>query len=129
MKKDLEQIDSRIREALTAEEATFYDELDEQGLIGKLEQVYKGKLGWLAVIMNVVTILLVGFFVYCLIRFLGAETPKELIVWGFAGFMSMMATGMLKLYFWMQMDKNDIKRELKRIELQIAALSGKSAVK
>ena len=121
----MEQIDSLIREALTAEEATFYDELDEQGLIGKLEQVYKGKLGWLAVIMNIVTLILVVCFVYCLIQFLGAESQKELIIWASAGFLSMIATGMLKLYFWMQMDKNDLKRELKRIELQIAALSAK----
>ena len=125
MKKDLEQIDSLIREALSEEEATFYDELDEQGLIGKLEQVYKGKLGWLAVVMNLVTLVLVGCFVYSLIRFLGAETQKELIIWASAGFLCMMATALLKLYFWMQMDKNDLKRELKRIELQIAALSSK----
>lgn len=125
MKKDMEQIDSLIREALTAEEATFYDELDEQGLIGKLEQVYKGKLGWLAVIMNIVTLILVGCFVYSLIQFLRAESQKDLIIWASAGFLSMIATGMLKLYFWMQMDKNDLKRELKRIELQIAALSAK----
>ena len=123
MKKDLEQIDSIIKEALTAEEALFYDELDEQGLIGKLEQVYKGKLGWLAVIMNVITVLFVGCFVYSLIQFLGADSQKDLIVWASAGFLSMMATALLKLYFWMQMDKNDLKRELKRIELQIAALS------
>lgn len=121
----MEQIDSLIREALTAEEATFYDELDEQGLIGKLEQVYKGKLGWLAVIMNIVTLILVGCFVYSLIQFLRAESQKDLIIWASAGFLSMIATGMLKLYFWMQMDKNDLKRELKRIELQIAALSAK----
>ena len=125
MKKDLEQIDSLIREALTEEEANFYDELDEQGLIGKLEQVYKGKLGWLAVVMNIVTLLLVGCFVYSLVQFLGAETQKGLIIWASAGFLCMMAAALLKLYFWMQMDKNDLKRELKRIELQIAALSSR----
>jgi hypothetical protein len=31
----------------------------------------------------------------------------------------MIFMGMMKLYLWMQMDKNDILRELKRIELQI----------
>ena len=32
---------------------------------------------------------------------------------------------MIKLYIWMQMDKNDVLRELKRIELQLAVLSSK----
>jgi hypothetical protein len=35
----------------------------------------------------------------------------------------MIAMGMLKLFVWMQMDKNDILRELKRLELQIATLA------
>jgi hypothetical protein len=30
---------------------------------------------------------------------------------------------MLKLYVWMQMDKNDILRELKRLELQVYAVA------
>jgi hypothetical protein len=30
---------------------------------------------------------------------------------------------MLKLYVWMQMDKNDILRELKRLELQVSAVA------
>ena len=34
--------------------------------------------------------------------------------------------GMWKLFIWMQMDKYDILRELKRLELHVAILSGKS---
>jgi len=31
---------------------------------------------------------------------------------------------MLKLWFWMQMDKNTVIREVKRLELQVATLAG-----
>jgi hypothetical protein len=34
---------------------------------------------------------------------------------------------MLKLFHWMQMDKNAILRELKRVELQVGVLSAKLA--
>ena len=105
------------------EEAAFYDELEEQNLIGKIGEVYKGKLGWLAAIMNVVSLLMFITFVYCIVQFFNTENTKELIKWASAGFLSMIAIGMLKLFVWMQMDKNDILREFKRLELQIATLA------
>ncbi len=126
MKNETDQIDALIKKALTEEEAKFYDKLNEQNLFGKLEEVYRGKMGWLAVVMNVATLFLFGIFVFSVFRFLGTEDPIALIKWASGGFLSVIAVGIIKLYFWMQMDKNDIKRELKRIELQIAALSIKN---
>jgi hypothetical protein len=123
MNKKTEKIDELIKETLSKEEAAFYDELEEQNLIGKIGEVYRGKLGWLAAIMNVVHLLMFMAFVYCIVQFFNTDNTNELIKWASAGFLSMIAMGMLKLFVWMQMDKNDILRELKRLELQIATLS------
>jgi len=123
MNKKTEKIDELIKETLSKEEANFYDELEEQNLIGKIGEVYKGKLGWLAAIMNVVHLVMFIAFIYCIVRFFNTEITNELIKWASAGFLSMIAMGMLKLFVWMQMDKNDILRELKRLELQIATLT------
>ncbi|MGB5228620.1 MAG: DUF6768 family protein [Eudoraea sp.] len=123
MNKKTEKIDELIKETLSKEEAAFYDQLEEQNLIGKLGEVYRGKLGWLAIIMNVVTVLMFMAFVYCIVQFFNTDNTNELIKWASAGFLSMIAMGMLKLFVWMQMDKNDILREFKRLELQIATLS------
>jgi len=38
---------------------------------------------------------------------------------------TMGVVGFLKLFGWMQMDKNAILRELKRLELQVSSLAGK----
>ncbi|TXN36255.1 hypothetical protein FVB32_17050 [Flagellimonas hymeniacidonis] len=125
MKKDIEKIDELIKEALTQEEAKFYDELGEQNVLEKFGGIFKGKMGWLAIIMNIMVLVFFGLLVYCLIQFLNAEATNELIKWGAGMFTSMLMMSMLKLYFWMQMDKNDILRELKRLELQISALAHK----
>lgn len=125
MKKEKEKIDELIKETLSQEEAKFYDELDEQNLIGKMGEVYKSKVGWLAIVMNVVYLGIFVLFIYCVVRFFGTTETNDLITWASAGFLCMIFMGMLKLYFWMQMDKNDILRELKRLELQVATLSGK----
>ena len=126
MSRDSEKIDDLIKEALSKEEAKFYDELEEQNLFGKIGEVYRGKLGWLAIIMNIVHLVFFVLFVYCVVAFFNTETTYELIKWGCGGFMCMIFMAMLKLYVWMQMDKNDILRELKRLELQVSVLSNKN---
>ena len=122
MNKKTEKIDELIKETLSKEEAAFYDDLEEQNLMGKIGEVYKGKLGWLAAIMNVVHLLIFMAFIYFIVRFFNTESTNELIKWASGGFLSMIAMAMLKLFVWMQMDKNDILRELKRLELQISTL-------
>lgn len=125
MKNERERIDELIKETLNQEEAKFYDELEEQNLMGKLGEVYKSKIGWLAIIMNVVHLVIFGVFIYCIVGFFDAQEINELIKWASAGFLCLIVMGMLKLYIWMQMDKNDILREMKRLELQVATLNKK----
>jgi len=121
--KQGEKIDDLIKEALSEEEAKFYDELGEQSLMGKLGGVHKGKTGWLASIMTVMHVLIFIVFVFCTVRFLNTEVTNELIKWACAGFLCMVFMSFMKLYIWMQVDKNDILRELKRLELQVSALT------
>ncbi|MFK7814551.1 MAG: DUF6768 family protein [Maribacter sp.] len=120
--KQEEKIDDLIKKALSKEEAKFYDELGEQGLIRKLGGVHKGKTGWLASLLTVMHMLIFVIFVFCTVRFFNTEVTNELIKWASAGFLCMIFMGMMKLYLWMQMDKNDILRELKRLEMQVAVL-------
>jgi uncharacterized membrane protein YciS (DUF1049 family) len=64
-------------------------------------------------------------FVYCVVQFLGTNDTNELIQWAAGGFICIMITGMLKLFAWLQMDKNALMRELKRLELQVSSMAGK----
>jgi len=127
MKKSNEEIDELIKSALSQEEATYYDELEEQSLLDMALGVYRGKLKWLAILTAVVMIIVFGLAVYCLIQFLEADNTKDMILWAAGMFGAMMATSMLKLFHWMQMDKNAVLRELKRVELQVGVLSAKLA--
>ncbi|QLG44132.1 DUF6768 family protein [Costertonia aggregata] len=123
MKKESEKIDELIKETLSLEEAKFYEDLGEQNLMEKFGQVHKVKTGWLATVMTIVNIIIFLIFVFCAIRFFNTEITNELIKWACAGFLCMIFMSMIKLYIWMQMDKNDILRELKRLEFQLSILS------
>ena len=54
----------------------------------------------------------------------GAETTRMQIAWSVGFLASNMGVAMMKMWFWMQMDKNTVIREVKRLELQVATLAG-----
>lgn len=125
MNTNKEDIDTLIKDTLTQEEAIFYDGLEEQGLWGMVVGIFQGKLGWLVVIMNIINLIVFGVLIYCFVQFFNVTETNELIKWGLGIVICMMFNVMIKLYAWMQMDKNAILREMKRLELQISSLSGK----
>ncbi len=123
MRKEFEEIDQLIKETLTKEEAKFYDALDEQNVFQMIGGVFGGKNKWIIIIMNIVVFIAFGFFIYCVVQFLNTETTNELIKWSVGGVICLLMISMIKIFIWMQMDKNSIIRELKRLELQILTLS------
>jgi len=125
MKSEREKIDELIKETLNQEEAKFYDNLDEQNLFGKIGETFKGKMGWLAIVMNIANLIFFGLFIYCCVQFFDADQTNDLIQWAVAGLLCWAFMAFIKLYVWMQMDKNDILRELKRLELQVSGLAHK----
>lgn len=125
MKTNMEDIDKLIKETLTQEEAKFYDELEEQNVFQMLVGLFTGKNKWIIILMNVMTLIFFALFIYCLVQFFDTEVTNELIKWGIGGFVCLITVSMLKLFAWMQMDKNALLRAIKRLELQVSSLSMK----
>tara|TARA_R110001632_G_scaffold58548_3_gene142496 strand:- start:1409 stop:1786 length:378 start_codon:yes stop_codon:yes gene_type:complete len=125
MKNNMEEIDSLIKETLNQEEAKFYDDLNEEGLFGMVRSLFKGKLKWVIVMMITVNFIVLGFLIYAFIQFFNATETFELIKWTVAIFVGLMMMSMLKLFSWMQMNKNALMREIKRLELLISSLTHK----
>jgi len=125
MKTKMEDIDKLIKETLTEEEAKFYDELDEQSFFQMLWGAFKGKNSWVALIMNIFNALVFGLLIYCIIQTMDVEKTNDLILWVGAVFMCFITMGMIKIYFWMQIHRNAVIREIKRLELQVSSLSAK----
>lgn len=122
MKNEIKDIDSLIANALTHEEARYYKALEEQTLDKQLFGIYKGKLGWVNIMMTIVLIPAFIVTVYALYQFFSNDEMVPMIRWGAIGFIGLMMVSMLKLFAWNQMDKNTIIREMKRMEFQISLL-------
>ncbi|CAM1346810.1 DUF6768 family protein [Tenacibaculum crassostreae] len=121
----IEDIDKLIKETLTEEEAKFYDELEEQNVFQMLGGLFEGKNKWIMYLMNFMTLIFFGLFIYCIIQFFQVEETKELIKWATGTLIFLLGVSMLKIFAWMQMDKKALIREIKRLEIQVSSLSGK----
>ena len=125
MKTNMEDIDQLIKDTLTQEEAKFYNELEEQNILEMLIGLFEGKNKWIMYLMNFMTLIFLGLSVYCTVQFFNTDATNELIKWGIGGFVFLMGVSMLKMFSWMQMDKNALLREMKRLELQVSSLATK----
>lgn len=127
MKTNMEDIDKLIKDTLTEEEAKFYDSLDEQSVFAMIAGLYKGKNLWFTVVMHVVNIVAFGLMIYCLIQTFDVENTNDLMLWIAGFFICFITMSMLKIYAWMQIHRNALTREIKRLELQVSSLSSKIA--
>ncbi len=125
MKTNMEDIDQLIKDTLTQEESKFYDSLEEQNVLGMVGGLFTGKNRWINILMNIMTLIFFGLFIYCVVSFFDTNETNELIKWGVGSLVFLLGVSMLKIFAWMQMDKNAILREMKRLELQVSSLSGK----
>lgn len=127
MKTNMEDIDKLIKDTLTEEEAKFYDSLNEQSVFAMIAGLYKGKNLWFTIVMHVVNIVAFGLMIYCLIQTFDVENTNDLMLWIAGFFICFITMSMLKIYAWMQIHRNALTREIKRLELQVSSLSSKIA--
>ncbi len=123
MKK--EEIDKLITESLSKDEAEFYKNLDNEGPIDMLKGVYTGKLTWVMVLTSLVHIAAFAIAIYFGYKLFVAESTAEMVQYGSIMFIALLFASMIKIMHWMQMYKNSVVREMKRLEYQIAALMEK----
>ncbi len=116
-------IDELIHEALSREEAELYDQLGEQSFREMFTASFRGRNRWLTILGMVYGLIFFILAIYCAVRFFGAEELKDLLFWLGGFFFCMMSNAALKLWHWMQLNKNAVTREIKRLELQVAHLA------
>jgi len=120
--KNQDNIDELIKSALSEEDSEVLKKIEDQGILDMVAANFQGKMKWFAILSGVMMFIIFGLSVYCFVQFYNAQNIREMLLWGVGFSMGMMAVGMLKLWHWMQMDKNSLLREIKRLELQISLL-------
>lgn len=122
----MKELDKKIREALRKEDAELYEEFDEEpSVIEMLMETCRGRRRWLNVLGAFQTLVFVVLGISSAVKFFGAESTREIVMWAGACILCMTAVSMLKIWFFLEMNRNALTREIKRLELQIARLAGR----
>ncbi len=117
-------IDDQIKQALAVEDAEVYAQFaEEPSLLAQGLELLHTRNRWFNAMIIVVMMIFLGIGVYSLWMFATAEGTKALIGWAMTFGFCMAVVGMLKLWAWMEIEKNSTIREIKRLELQVARLT------
>lgn len=116
--------DVLIREALSTEEREVFDRLGEPSLPAMMIGGFGGRLRWVNLYASLLTFAMFGLAVFSVVKIFQAEEVAEMIRWS-VGFAFGLASSLgLKVWFWMQMERYALSREIKRVELAVAHLAG-----
>ncbi|QEH31997.1 hypothetical protein OJF2_04660 [Aquisphaera giovannonii] len=122
MKPHDRDFDDLLSEALSREEAEVFRRLGKPSVFHLVTDTFRGTMRWLNILGYAVTIVVFGLGIVCLVGLLGTDRPPMMLRWGL-GFGTCVLTVMaLKVWFWMEMQRHSLLREIKRVELQVAHL-------
>ncbi len=117
-------IDEKIKQQLE-QDADDIDQLinDDEGLFSRLSGAYRGGMrGWMGLLFVVATIISIVMF-WCGYRFFIADDIKQQIFWGVLFLVTLNGQVSIKMWMFMEMNRNSMMREIKRVELAVAKLS------
>jgi hypothetical protein len=116
-------IDESIRQALRAEDDDLLKDLSEPGITARALTAMRQGPRWTTIHVMFTSVALTIAAIWFAVRFFNASETREMIAWATGFIVAMLMVAALKMWFWMQMEKYVLLRELKRLELQVARLA------
>jgi hypothetical protein len=121
----MSDIDKRILEAIKAEtDVTLRGYERELGLFGLMAESFRGRFRWFVMGAVAFQVVLGAGFIYCAVRLFGTDDPAAKLDWLALGLAAFIAFGLLRIWFFMEINRLSLVREVKRLELQVAAVAG-----
>ncbi len=102
------------------DEALKRELADERPMIAESLSVFRGRRRFWNIYAAVVTFVAFGVAIFAAVRFFGATEMDAKLLWATVFLAGLIFTLALKVYFWLQMVRNEVLREVKRVELRVA---------
>jgi prolipoprotein diacylglyceryltransferase len=116
-------VDELIREALKAEDVADLEQLREPGMPDMAIGVFRGRLRWYGALFLVIVLVFAVLAAFCGAQFLAAKEALPAVRWGVEFFVCLIVVLSGKVWYWMQMERYAMTREIKRVELLVAHLT------
>lgn len=122
----MSDLDDKIREALRKEDAELFKDFDDEpSVFDMLMETCRGRHRWLNILGAFWTLVFLVLGILAAVKFFGAQSTRDIVMWAAACILCMSAVSMLKVWYFLEINKNALTREIKRLELQIARLAGR----
>ncbi len=122
----MNELDKKIQEALRTEDAElFKDFAQEPSMFEMLMETCRGRHRWLNILGAFWTLVFLVLGVVAAVKFFSAEGTRDIVMWAAACIVCVSAVSMLKIWYFLEINKNALTREIKRLELQIARLAAR----
>jgi phosphatidylserine synthase len=122
----MNDLDKLIKDALQEEDSEVLRALESQpSVLEMVGETFRGRYRWLAGLAIAWSVVFMGMGIYAGVRFFAAEQLRDIVLWAGACALSLAAVSMIKIWYWMELNKNALTREIKRLELQVARLASR----
>ncbi len=119
----MNDLDDQIRNALSSQDAEMIGGPDDGLRIDQLVFSTLRSRNWLVTgSMVVVSLIVMGISIWCVFRFFDSQETKDMLAYGFGFLLGMFMISFMKIWFWMEMQRIAITREVKKVELLTARL-------
>lgn len=117
----MSDFDKDIRAALNAEERELYDKLDaDMTLDGMMLAPFKTRLKRWTIFAFIQAFIFAALAFWCGYEFFTSVKVDDRVFWGCLMLLTALFTAMFKIWFWMEMQRLSVVREIRRVELQLA---------
>jgi hypothetical protein len=117
------EVDELIRAAFEAEGVDGLDLVAEPSLPEMVTELFRGHLRWIGGLFMIMILVFFIVTVFCGLRFLDAREVPDMIRWGAGFFFGLVAVLAGKIWYWMEIERLTMTREIKRVELMVAHLA------
>jgi hypothetical protein len=123
MTRPTKEIDRLIREALGDSDATMDEAFGEQSMPERLTEAFQGRQKLLAVGGSLAGLVFFVGGIYAAVQFLQEADIRQMILWGAATAFCFAVVTSIKIWYWLEMARHSLVRELKRVELHIVQMA------
>ena len=117
----MDKLDQMIAEALAEEDHDILTQTQELGLFRQMAGQYRGQDAWVNWLSTLALFAYAGLAFWAAWRFFTETDAAAVAFWGILLAVAVLAIGMIKLYLLSKIETDRVLRELKRVELMLAA--------
>jgi len=118
----MNEFDKDVKKAMKDECSPASELAREQSVREMIAATFRGRNRWLAILVWIYIFAFAALGVVVAVAFFRTDAMADKLMYAAIFIMVTFFVGMMKMWYWMLMNRNALAREIKRLELRIAEL-------